>query len=90
MAATSNTETSIPLRLREVSCEGATCLRFAANDCRARDEGANCMVDGARADDGVTGTMAQFADWTVLEGAQGAIAMWRGSPCSWAVLGAWG
>jgi hypothetical protein len=62
MAATSKTKTSMPLLLREVNWEGATCFRFAAKDCRARDEGANWMVDGARADDGVTGTTAQVVD----------------------------
>ena len=81
----------MPLRLRAVSWEGATCLRVAAKDWRARDEGANWTVDGARAADGVTGTMAQLVDCGVREGAQGAMAMCNGvggvatwSSSSWA------
>jgi hypothetical protein len=62
MAATSKTKTSIPLLLRVVNCDGATCFRFTANDWRARDEGENWMVEEARADDGVTGTIAHFVD----------------------------
>lgn len=49
----------MPLLLWVVNRESAACLRAAAKDCSASDEGANCTVDGARADDGVTETIAQ-------------------------------
>jgi hypothetical protein len=78
MAATSNTKTSIPLLLRMFNCDGATCFRWRAKDCRAKDEGENWMVDGARADDGVTGTIAQFVDSGEWEGVHGAMAMCKG------------
>lgn len=49
------------------------------------------MVDGASAEDGVTGTIAQLMDSGVWDGVQGAMAMCRGlgggrawSPSSWA------
>lgn len=51
------------------------------------------MVEGARADDGVTGTIAQLVDSGDWEGVQGAIAMCKGlgglgvwSSSSWAVV----
>jgi hypothetical protein len=59
MAAASRTSISMPLLLWLESFDGATCLRLFAKHWRANDEGENCTVECARAEDLVTGTTVQ-------------------------------
>ena len=64
----------MPPLLWPESFEGATCCRCVAKDWRQREEGENCMVDGATVEDRVTGMIDQLLASGVWLGAQGAIA----------------
>lgn len=87
---TSRTKTSMPLLLWLDRREGATCLRLMAKDWRAREEGANWTVFGARAEDFVTGTIDQLMASGVGVGAQGAMAMWtKGRGGGWWSSSSW-
>jgi hypothetical protein len=59
--------------------DGATCWRVVAKLCRANEEGENCAVECASADDLTTGTTVQAVSSGDDVGAHGAMATWRTS-----------
>ena len=74
IAETSRSRISIPLLLWLDSFDGASSLRLVANVWREREEGENWMVERARAEEGMTGTMVQLVASGEAVGAHGAMA----------------
>jgi hypothetical protein len=74
--STSSTHTSMPFLQWPNNFEGAVRCSSSAKPCKAEDDGENCIMELARALEGLTGTTVQFISSTDPAGSFGAMATW--------------